>query len=114
MKAGVLLIVAIAALIGCDPETTLSGRLTAVDGGAVAGATVRTVCSTQSGSMSAVTDKQGHFSTSGLGCIGDDCRLEVLVAGRAPLVLPMRSHCRGAVFACRNACSHLEVDAVVE
>lgn len=64
--------------------------------------------------MSAVTDAQGRFSTSGLGCIGDDCRLEVLVPGKAPVVLPVKSHCRGTVMLCGRTCSNLDVRVTVE
>jgi hypothetical protein len=109
-------LVACTALLGCDPGTTLEGKLTAPDGGAVVGATVQTVCADQSGAMSAVSDGNGHFEAHGLGCVNETCRLEVVVPGKAPVVLPVEKHCRGTVFACGRLphCSQLEVNTVVE
>jgi hypothetical protein len=101
-------------VVGCDPGTTLKGQLTGPDGGAIMGATIRTVCSNQSGTMRAISDAEGRFSASGLGCVGDDCRLEVIAPRKAPLVLPVEKHCQGAVVGCGRACSNVDVHIVVE
>jgi hypothetical protein len=102
------------ALLACDPSTSLRGQLTHADGSGVAGATVRTVCANQSGSMTATTDVQGRFSTSGIGCVGDDCHLEVLAPGRDAVTLPVTPHCQGTALGCGKGCSDVEIRIVVK
>jgi hypothetical protein len=116
MQAKTLAVLVTLMLAGCDPGTTLKGRLTGPDGGPIVGATVRTICSSQSGAMSATSDEEGRFSTDGLGCVGDDCRLELVAPGKAPRVLPVGEHCRGTFrFGCgKRGCSHVDVHVVVE
>jgi hypothetical protein len=98
---------------GCDPRTTLTGQLTRPDGGAAVGATIRTVCSSQAGAMNAESGADGRFDTRGLGCVGADCRLEILEPDKPAVVLAVREHCRGTVIGCGRTCSNLDVRAVV-
>ncbi|WP_437943433.1 carboxypeptidase-like regulatory domain-containing protein [Sorangium sp. So ce281] len=98
----------------CDPGTHLDGRVTERDGHPLANVVIRTACPDQSGAMSATSDASGNFSARGLGCIHDECRLEVSRPGHATNVFPIRPYCTGAVLACRSACSTMRAELVLE
>jgi hypothetical protein len=93
----------------CDPQTTLTGTITHADGKPIAHAIVQTICEDQSGAMKAVSDDAGRFSTEGLGCIADSCRLEVTAPENPLQTLRVRDYCTSSRFACRGECSALDV-----
>ncbi|WP_437295680.1 carboxypeptidase-like regulatory domain-containing protein [Sorangium sp. So ce426] len=98
----------------CDPGTRLDGRVTERDGQPLANVVIRTVCRNQSGAMSATSDASGNFSAEGLGCIREECRLEVSRPGHATKIFPVRPYCTGAVLGCRSACSTMRAELVLE
>jgi hypothetical protein len=98
----------------CDPGTHLDGRVTERDGHPLANVVIRTACPNQSGAMSATSDASGNFSAEGLGCIRDECRLEVSRPGHATKIFPIRPYCTGAVLGCRSACSTMRAELVLE
>jgi hypothetical protein len=95
--------------LACDPQTTLTGTITDANGKPIAHAVVRTICEDQSGAMKAVSDGAGRFFAEGLGCIAESCRLEVAVPERPAQSLRVRDYCTNSRFACRGACSSLDV-----
>jgi hypothetical protein len=91
-------------LLACDPTVSLKGSVMRPDGTPVAGAKVSIACSSLSGgSISAMTDVRGAFSTTNIGCVEKDCSIDVAVSGEPVQHFPPKNYCTNLDGTCCRA-----------
>jgi hypothetical protein len=77
---------------GCDPGFTMQGDVADASGHPIAGARVVLVCDAADQSW-ADTDATGHFKDGRIGVFGDDCAVQIRVAGHRPVSFGVMDDC---------------------
>lgn len=105
------LIVLTAALsfAGCDPGIVVEGTVTDAAKKPISGAQVQVTCQGFNGKSS--SDDDGKFTLDlGLGCLPNDCRVNVSVEDKSK-DFKVGEHCETAVDQCDDGCNVVQIDA---
>lgn len=97
---------------GCDPEFTLTGKITAPDGRAISGADVQIMCGGHA-SVSAKTDASGQVFSHGVGWRPGDCSVVISADGFEVYRAPLMDHCTRRPRHARDACLSVSVDSAL-
>lgn len=104
---------ALLALLACDPGYRMSGRVHAKGGRPIAGALAQTECPDGKPPLPGGTsDAQGKLDAAGVGGFREDCVVEVSAPGYAAVELPVSEICseRSRFYGCLAV--ELEVELV--
>jgi hypothetical protein len=83
-------------LVGCDPAFTIQGDVTDPAGRPIAGARAVFTCwSTDPNTVE--TDASGHFKYERIGVFGQDCAVEIRLAGHGEASFPVMENCTDVV-----------------
>ena len=96
------------AALACDPATFVEGTVTDENGRPVVGALVTLTCA-EGGprSVEASADSTGHVHQFTIGCVDDQCKLDISAPGYGSVSKPALAVCRERKW----MCGCIDVDA---